>query len=294
MRCTAGDSADGCRVEARYGLLSWLSVTDMQHITLHDDFLRDKESHLKGMFSLPLLATWKTSSLPHLAAPRRAVSDPHKTVHRNVGPGVCAHCLHTHHMSQRTDCQHCTAGTSASFAVCKARGASFLIPLHHPPAITIPHGEETTCRTEARWQRLSCTQLKYALRAVSLCNGLRSAAPAPRVTLFLWTYSSHISTCLGGDPARRFSSPNRSRSLPRRCLRENDIIKRAWGGFLLFFYKPWRATLDVSGIWKPENNYRGWECQVFRQQLYHYTVRREVIALTTAGTTAVTHTLIPC
>lgn len=55
---TAGDgsAAGGCGMEARYGLLSWLSVSDVRHITLHDDFLRDKESHLKGMFSPPLLA----------------------------------------------------------------------------------------------------------------------------------------------------------------------------------------------------------------------------------------------
>lgn len=65
----------------------------------------------------------------------------------------------------------------------KRGGASFLIPLHHPPATTIPHGEEATSRAEARWQR--CIQLKYALRAVSLCSGLHSATPVPRVTFVL-------------------------------------------------------------------------------------------------------------
>lgn len=40
--------------DAGRGLLSWLGVSDVRHITLHDDFLRDKESHLKGMFAPPL------------------------------------------------------------------------------------------------------------------------------------------------------------------------------------------------------------------------------------------------
>lgn len=131
------------------------------------------------------------------------------------------------------------AGTSAPSAVRKAR------------ACVIPHGAGATSPS-AKIRAGNCFFTQWA--------GATCGILPLKVLIVLQHTHAHRPP----SPARRIQEPLFKNDIP-------DVIKLACGGFAEVFFGGGFTSpagyVDVSGIWKPDNHSRGWECRVFRQQL---------------------------